>query len=216
MLSSSSSQGDKEFQAEDSLTWIVGYLKPEGSNYTDVDTGIDYISDAAFIETTGDNTLSTSIELCLDQIPFRTLGNNFLSESSEVEACDISGLIQRQLSNDDNDFLCSIPTEEEVKRAVFSIPKDSSPGPDGFGSEFYMSCWDIVKDDVMDAAVDFFQEVRPSMLMLLVVAFSVLRELVVVLLDSLADHIGSLIPGIEKALNVSKNSFKLKMKYNFV
>ncbi|KAK0580059.1 hypothetical protein LWI29_035797 [Acer saccharum] len=82
---------------------------------------------------------------------------NFLSESSEVEACDISGLIQRQLSNDDNDFLCSIPTEEEVKRAVFSIPMDSSPGPDGFGSEFYMSCWDIVKDDVMDAAVDFFQ-----------------------------------------------------------
>ncbi|KAK1557037.1 hypothetical protein Q3G72_016579 [Acer saccharum] len=47
--------------------------------------------------------------------------------------------------------------EEEVKRAVFSIPKDSSPGADGFGSEFYMSCWDIVKDDVMDAAVDFFQ-----------------------------------------------------------
>ncbi|TXG69366.1 hypothetical protein EZV62_004301 [Acer yangbiense] len=87
---------------------------------------------------------------CLGQI-------NFLSESSEVETCDISGLIQRQISNDDNDFLCSIPTEEEVKRAMFSIPKDSSPGPDGFGSEFYMSCWDIVKDDVMDAAVDFFQ-----------------------------------------------------------
>ncbi|KAK0598052.1 hypothetical protein LWI29_031129 [Acer saccharum] len=82
---------------------------------------------------------------------------NFLSESSEVETCDISGLIQRQISNDDNDFLCSIPTKEEVKRVVFSIPKDSSPGPDGFGSKFYMSCWDIVKDDVMDATVDFFQ-----------------------------------------------------------
>ncbi|KAK1575741.1 hypothetical protein Q3G72_007928 [Acer saccharum] len=40
---------------QDSLAWIVGYLKPEGSNYTDVDTGIDYISDAAFIETTGDS-----------------------------------------------------------------------------------------------------------------------------------------------------------------
>lgn len=35
-------------------------------------------------------------------------------------------------------------------------------------------------------------------------AFSVLRELVVVLPDCLADHIGSLIPGIEKALNVSE------------
>lgn len=34
-------------------------------------------------------------------------------------------------------------------------------------------------------------------------AFSVLKELVVVLPDCLADHIGSLIPGIEKALFVS-------------
>ncbi|KAK2639698.1 hypothetical protein Ddye_027493 [Dipteronia dyeriana] len=45
---------------------------------------------------------------------------------------------------------------EEVKRAVFSIPNDSSPGPYGFGSEFYMSCWDIVKEDVMDEATVFF------------------------------------------------------------
>lgn len=34
-------------------------------------------------------------------------------------------------------------------------------------------------------------------------AFSVLKELVVVLPDCLADQIGSLIPGIEKALSVS-------------
>lgn len=34
-------------------------------------------------------------------------------------------------------------------------------------------------------------------------AFSVLKELVVVLPDCLTDHIGSLIPGIEKALTVS-------------
>jgi hypothetical protein len=34
-------------------------------------------------------------------------------------------------------------------------------------------------------------------------AFSVLKELVIVLPDSLSDHVGSLVPGIEKALNVS-------------
>lgn len=34
-------------------------------------------------------------------------------------------------------------------------------------------------------------------------AFSVLKELVVVLPNCLADHFGSLVPGIEKALNVS-------------
>jgi hypothetical protein len=37
-------------------------------------------------------------------------------------------------------------------------------------------------------------------------AFSVLRELVVVLPDCLSEQIGSLIPGIEKALNVSEFS----------
>jgi hypothetical protein len=35
-------------------------------------------------------------------------------------------------------------------------------------------------------------------------AFSVLKELVIVLPDCLADHFGSLVPGIEKALNVSE------------
>ncbi len=34
-------------------------------------------------------------------------------------------------------------------------------------------------------------------------AFSVLKELVIVLPDSLSDHVGSLVPGIERALNVS-------------
>lgn len=34
-------------------------------------------------------------------------------------------------------------------------------------------------------------------------AFSVLKELVMVLPNSLSEHMGSLVPGIEKALNVS-------------
>lgn len=42
-------------------------------------------------------------------------------------------------------------------------------------------------------------------------AFSVLKELVVVLPDCLADHIGSVIPGIEKALCVRKNFAVLRL-----
>lgn len=53
--------------------------------------------------------------------------------------------------------MCAEPSDEEVKQAVFSIPKESSPGPNGFGSEFYISCWDIVKHDVIEAARDFFR-----------------------------------------------------------
>uniref|UniRef100_A0A0E0JW13 Cullin-associated NEDD8-dissociated protein 1 n=1 Tax=Oryza punctata TaxID=4537 RepID=A0A0E0JW13_ORYPU len=43
-------------------------------------------------------------------------------------------------------------------------------------------------------------------------AFSVLKELVVVLPDCLADHIGSLVPGIEKALNDKSSTSNLKIE----
>ncbi|KAF8405073.1 hypothetical protein HHK36_009970 [Tetracentron sinense] len=47
----------------------------------------------------------------------------------------------------------------EVKEALLSIPKHSSPGPDGFGSGFFSSCWELVKDDVVEAAKEFFSGV---------------------------------------------------------
>lgn len=56
----------------------------------------------------------------------------------------------------DNNFLCSEPTKE-VKQMVFSVPKESSPRPNGFGSEIYISCWEIVKKDVIDATRSFFR-----------------------------------------------------------
>ncbi|TYH28547.1 hypothetical protein ES288_A02G152100v1 [Gossypium darwinii] len=43
-------------------------------------------------------------------------------------------------------------------------------------------------------------------------AFSVLKELVVVLPDYLADHIGTFIPGIEKALNNKSSTSNLKIE----
>ncbi|KAK3025449.1 hypothetical protein RJ639_041335 [Escallonia herrerae] len=56
---------------------------------------------------------------------------------------------------------------------------------------------------------------RPEMISKLyeeVGAFSVLKELVVVLPDCLADHIGSLIPGIEKALCDKSSTSNLKIE----
>lgn len=59
------------------------------------------------------------------------------------------------VSEDENEGLCQDPRKEEVKEAVFSIPTQSSSGPDGFGSAFFISCWDIVKMDVVEAAKGF-------------------------------------------------------------
>ncbi|XP_058084536.1 uncharacterized protein LOC131232316 [Magnolia sinica] len=29
--------------------------------------------------------------------------------------------------------------------------------PDGFSGGFYMSCWDVIKNDILQAAIEFFQ-----------------------------------------------------------
>ncbi|XP_042962665.1 uncharacterized protein LOC122296936 [Carya illinoinensis] len=42
---------------------------------------------------------------------------------------------------------------------MFSIPVDSSSGPNGFGFGFYKSCWDIVETDVVAAVREFFLEI---------------------------------------------------------
>lgn len=47
---------------------------------------------------------------------------------TERSSPDLSNLIAAELSANDNDKLMRTPVEDELKLALFSIPKDSSPG----------------------------------------------------------------------------------------
>ena len=42
-----------------------------------------------------------------------------------------------QVSNEENAFLTSPFSEDEVKKAVFQMEHNKAPGPDGFPAEFY-------------------------------------------------------------------------------
>ncbi|XP_060178309.1 uncharacterized protein LOC132608277 [Lycium barbarum] len=48
-------------------------------------------------------------------------------------------------------------TAEEVKKAVWEIQRDKSPGPDGYGSQFYKDSLDTVGAYVTKAVQDFFR-----------------------------------------------------------
>ena len=58
--------------------------------------------------------------------------------------------------NQEQGLLLQAPyLETEVKRVIFDIPNNKTPGSDGFSSSFYKSCWDIVGEDVSKAIVSF-------------------------------------------------------------
>ncbi|PNY16800.1 ribonuclease H, partial [Trifolium pratense] len=74
-----------------------------------------------------------------------------LKEHSFVEE-----VIPNLVSDSVNALLTSLPSFDEIKNAVFSLNKDSAPGPDGFGGFFYQTYWDIIHKDVVNAVLQFF------------------------------------------------------------
>lgn len=62
------------------------------------------------------------------------------------------------LGADSNETLLAPITLDEVKRAVFSMHLDKSPGPDGFNPCFFQKNWEIVSRDVHQLVVSSFQQ----------------------------------------------------------
>jgi hypothetical protein len=47
-------------------------------------------------------------------------------------------------------------SDEVVKDVIDQMEKNKAAGPDGFPIEFYQSCWEIIKDDLMQISDDFY------------------------------------------------------------
>ncbi|XP_042939531.1 uncharacterized protein LOC122274569 [Carya illinoinensis] len=82
--------------------------------------------------------------------------SHFLAHKQVGVLPDLSNLVQTVVIEEDNERLCQLPSIQDVRDAVFSIPVNSSPGPDGFGSGFFQACWHIVGNDVVEAVQEFF------------------------------------------------------------
>lgn len=46
--------------------------------------------------------------------------------------------------------------DDEIKKALWSIPGTKSPDPDGFTNQFYKEAWDIVGSDILLGYKRFF------------------------------------------------------------
>ncbi|WCJ31903.1 DNAse I-like superfamily protein [Euphorbia peplus] len=60
------------------------------------------------------------------------------------------------LSREDSDSLIAPVSNDEIKRALWSIDSEKSPGLDGFNSFFFKKTWGIVGNEICQAVQEFF------------------------------------------------------------
>ncbi|XP_026458815.1 uncharacterized protein LOC113359387 [Papaver somniferum] len=92
-----------------------------------------------------------NIANCLN-VYFETL----LTTSRPVINNDIVNLVPPSITDTENSKLMEPPSEIEIHDALFGMPPNCSPGPDGFPSCLFQKNWNIVKKDVIETILAFF------------------------------------------------------------
>ena len=80
------------------------------------------------------------------------------SEYSGTNIEDMKALLSFECSEDDRRMLMKEVTAEEVKKVLFSMAADKSPGPDEFTSEFFKASWSVIGGDFVVAIQSFFDK----------------------------------------------------------
>ncbi|KAK1295842.1 hypothetical protein QJS10_CPB15g00882 [Acorus calamus] len=100
---------------------------------------------------------SSDGELCADPDKIKELIVTFyrelLNRDSDFESPVLPAL--SAVSPKENEALCSIISEEDLRSAIFQMKAQSSPGLDGFPARFYQVFWPLIKDDLL-IAINFF------------------------------------------------------------
>ncbi|XP_042482136.1 uncharacterized protein LOC122062580 [Macadamia integrifolia] len=93
-----------------------------------------------------------------DQIGNYTVNSfkKFYKAEPLVEHMELLDSIPVVLHQGDRYVLDALPGNEEIKRAVWDLDPDSSPGPDGFFGAFFRRCWSTVELEVCNAVKHFF------------------------------------------------------------
>ncbi|KAM6584214.1 hypothetical protein CsatB_011216 [Cannabis sativa] len=82
--------------------------------------------------------------------------NNLFTSSGSV-CTEVVDCVSTTVSEGVNLELCQAVSEEEVRKAVFQMHPDKSPGPDGMTPAFFQKCWPIVGSKVVENVRCFFE-----------------------------------------------------------
>ena len=86
--------------------------------------------------------------------------NAFQQQLSEEPGwrTDIEGLHLQRLNHNEAEALEMPFIEEEIHLTLLEMNEDKAPGPDGFTVAFWQSCWDFVKEEVVELFKEFYDK----------------------------------------------------------
>jgi len=82
---------------------------------------------------------------------------NFLGREGHTTCTPTLDIFTRKLSSQKAESMVHNVTNDEIRKAMFSIGENKAPGPDGFSSAFFKGAWDVVGPDICLAIHEFFR-----------------------------------------------------------
>lgn len=79
-----------------------------------------------------------------------------MPSSAEEIAAIINEAIKPCVTPETNAQIITIPSNAEIREALFSIHPDKAPGPDGFSACFFQSNWDTIGQAICKEVQAFF------------------------------------------------------------
>ncbi|GAU32122.1 hypothetical protein TSUD_218730 [Trifolium subterraneum] len=86
--------------------------------------------------------------------------NNFRESLEDIP--NLNGVQFQSLTDEDNLSLLDPFSIDEVKEAIWCSDGNKCPRPDGFNFNFFKTCWEIVKDDLMEFVFEFYNNASLS------------------------------------------------------
>ncbi|XP_042519142.1 uncharacterized protein LOC122092905 [Macadamia integrifolia] len=87
--------------------------------------------------------------------------SNYFQDFHKADQCEtyseLLQVIPQEVNREDSLALEVFPEMDEIKRVVWSLDLESSPGLDGFPGAFFKKCWEIVDVDFCEAMHAFFR-----------------------------------------------------------
>lgn len=89
---------------------------------------------------------------------FSTFMTHIPSDYTGTSTEALKDLLCYDCSEENKSMLTGAVSAEMIRKVLFSMPADKSPGPDGFSSEFFRATWAITGGDFVHAVQSFFDK----------------------------------------------------------